>query len=220
MSIRAVARELNVHFSTINRLQCCFRELASVRPTSLATTDHVYGIVWVSCLLMSMLWTECPAEAVGFGVGRHKLRTQLRFIDSNFNAEIPWRDPEAHCCAFHPLSSPSFTMIMHGPILQGSVHNSWKLIISSSSMACILTRHVTRWARLGCPGSTCTTQHVPVPANIQQLRTAIEEWGNIPQATISSLINSMRRRCVTLHEASGGHTRYWLVFWSTPLPLF
>ena len=35
-------------------------------------------------------------------------------------------------------------------------------------------------------------QRVPVPANIQQLRTAIEEdLDNIPQATINSLINSM-----------------------------
>ena len=50
-------------------------------------------------------------------------------------------------------------------------------------------------------------QRVPVPANIQQLCTAIE-WDNIPQATINSLINSMRRRCVGLHEANGGHTRY------------
>ncbi len=51
-------------------------------------------------------------------------------------------------------------------------------------------------------------QHVTVPANIQLLRTAIEEeWTNIPQATIN-LINSMRRRCVALHEVSGGHTRY------------
>ncbi|KAL7857809.1 hypothetical protein AOLI_G00179110 [Acnodon oligacanthus] len=41
--------------------------------------------------------------------------------------------------------------------------------------------------------------HVPVPANIQQLRTAIEEkWTNIPQATINNLINSMRRRCCTV----------------------
>ncbi len=32
----------------------------------------------------------------------------------------------------------------------------------------------------------------PVPANIQQLHTAIEEeWTNIPQATINNLINSM-----------------------------
>uniref|UniRef100_A0A8C6S7K6 Uncharacterized protein n=1 Tax=Neogobius melanostomus TaxID=47308 RepID=A0A8C6S7K6_9GOBI len=35
-------------------------------------------------------------------------------------------------------------------------------------------------------------QRVPVPTNIQQLRTAIEEeWTNIPQATIDNLINSI-----------------------------
>jgi transposase len=34
-------------------------------------------------------------------------------------------------------------------------------------------------------------QRVPVHANIQQLRTAIEEWDNIPKATINSLINSL-----------------------------
>ncbi len=45
------------------------------------------------------------------------------------------------------------------------------------------------------------------------LRTTIEEkWTNIPQATINNLINSMRRTCVALREANGGHTRYWLVF--------
>ena len=52
-------------------------------------------------------------------------------------------------------------------------------------------------------------QRIPVPANIQQLRTAIEEeWDNIPQATINNLINYTRRRCVALHEANGDHTRY------------
>uniref|UniRef100_A0A8C1BLK3 Tc1-like transposase DDE domain-containing protein n=1 Tax=Cyprinus carpio carpio TaxID=630221 RepID=A0A8C1BLK3_CYPCA len=50
-------------------------------------------------------------------------------------------------------------------------------------------------------------QRVPVPANIQQLRTAIEEeWTSIPQATINNLINSMRRRCVALREANGGRS--------------
>ncbi len=39
----------------------------------------------------------------------------------------------------------------------------------------------------------CIRQRVPVPANIQQLRTAIEEERtNITQATINNLINSMR----------------------------
>ncbi len=52
-------------------------------------------------------------------------------------------------------------------------------------------------------------QHVPVPANIHQLRTAVkEEWNNIPQATINNLINSMQRRCVALRKANCGHTRY------------
>ena len=52
-------------------------------------------------------------------------------------------------------------------------------------------------------------QRVLVPAHIQQLRTAIEEvWDNIPQVTINSLINSMGRSCVTLHEANCGDTRY------------
>ncbi|KAM9437030.1 uncharacterized protein ACWYII_015134 isoform 2-T3 [Salvelinus alpinus] len=49
----------------------------------------------------------------------------------------------------------------------------------------------------------CVRQRVPVPGNIQQLCTAIEEeWDNIPQATINRLINSMQRRCVVLHEDS------------------
>jgi transposase len=52
-------------------------------------------------------------------------------------------------------------------------------------------------------------QHVRVPANIEQLCTAIEEeWDNIPQATINSLINSKQRRRVVPHEANCGHTRY------------
>ncbi len=60
-------------------------------------------------------------------------------------------------------------------------------------------------------------QRVPVPANIQQLRTAIEEeWTNITQATINNLINSMRRRCDALREANSGHTGYWLVFGPPP----
>uniref|UniRef100_A0A8C8H1E7 [histone H3]-trimethyl-L-lysine(4) demethylase n=1 Tax=Oncorhynchus tshawytscha TaxID=74940 RepID=A0A8C8H1E7_ONCTS len=48
---------------------------------------------------------------------------------------------------------------------------------------------------------------VPVPDNVQQLCTVVaEEWDNIPQATINSLINNMRR-CVMLNEANG-HSRY------------
>lgn len=52
-------------------------------------------------------------------------------------------------------------------------------------------------------------QRDPVPENVRQLRVALqEEWNNIPQATIDNLVNSMRRRCVALRAANGGHTRY------------
>ena len=52
-------------------------------------------------------------------------------------------------------------------------------------------------------------QRLPAPANIGELRQALtEEWQNIPQATIDRLIGSMRRRCVAVQRANGGHTRY------------
>ena len=50
---------------------------------------------------------------------------------------------------------------------------------------------------------------VPLPANIGQLRDALaEEWENIPQVTIDNLVHSMRRRCLAVQQANGGHTRY------------
>ncbi len=102
------------------------------------------------------------------------------------------------------------SMIMHGPMLQGSVHNPWKLKTSQF----LHGQHTHRTCHpLSMFGMLCIRQRVPVPANIQQLRTAIEEeWTNIPRATINNLTNSMQRRCVALREANGGHTRYWLVF--------
>ena len=47
------------------------------------------------------------------------------------------------------------------------------------------------------------------PSNAIQLRQAlIQEWNNIPQAEINTLIRSMRQRCHTVLHAEGGHTRY------------
>jgi hypothetical protein len=66
-------------------------------------------------------------------------------------------------------------------------------------------------------------QHVPVPANIQHLHTAIEEvWDNIPQATINSLINSMEMcsaargkwwsHQILIGSLSHAPTFFWYVF--------
>ncbi len=105
------------------------------------------------------------------------------------------------------------SMIMHSPMLQRSVHNSWKLKTSQflHGQHTHLTRHVTHWACLGSSAlDRRIRQRVPVPANIQQLRTAIEEeWTNISQSTTWS----------TLCKGDVLHcTRYWLVF-GPPLTL-
>ena len=59
-------------------------------------------------------------------------------------------------------------------------------------------------------------QLAPISSNF----TAIEEWDNIPHATINSLINFMRRKLLRCMRQIKCHTRYWLVFWSTPLLVF
>ena len=49
----------------------------------------------------------------------------------------------------------------------------------------------------------------PPPQTLPALRQALqEEWDNFPQEKIRRLIASMRRRCMAVHAAQGGHTRY------------
>ncbi len=41
--------------------------------------DSVYGVIWVSGLLMSTLWIEWPMVAWGYGMGRRMLWTLMAF---------------------------------------------------------------------------------------------------------------------------------------------
>ncbi len=71
--------------------------------------DSAYGIVWVSGLLMSTLWIEWPMVAMGLWYGQaYVMDNEHRCIYWwNFECtEIPWQDPEAHCCAIRPRPSP------------------------------------------------------------------------------------------------------------------
>ncbi len=179
--------------------------------------DSVYGVVWVSGLLMSMLWIEWPMVAVGLWYG------QPYVMDNEHRCILLmafWMHRDTVTRSWGPLlcnSSTTITsccsMIMHGPyvvrictqFLEDENIPVLAWLAYSPDMSPI--EHV--WDALDQRIRQC----VPVPANIQQLRTAIEEkWTNISLATNNNLINSMRRRCVALREANGGHTRYWLVF--------
>ncbi len=93
--------------------------------------DGVYGVVWVSSLLMSTLWIEWPMVAVGLWYGQayvmdneHRCILLMAFWMHRDTVKRSWGPLLCHssttitsCCS----------MIMHGPMLQGSVHNSWKL---------------------------------------------------------------------------------------------
>ncbi len=158
--------------------------------------DSVYGVVWVSGLLVSMLWIEWPMGAVGLWYGAgicYGQRTQVHFIDGILNAQrycdeilkpivVPFIH-DHHLMLQHDNTRPhverictQFLEAENIPVL------AWPAY--SPDMSPI--EHV--WDAL----DRRIRQRVPVPANIQQLHTAIkEEWTNIPQTTINNLINSM-----------------------------
>ncbi len=86
--------------------------------------DSVYGVVGVSCLLMSMLWIEWPMVAVWLWYeqsyvmdNKHRCILLMAF----------WMHISPLLCHSSTTITSCCSMIMHGPMLQGSVHNSWKL---------------------------------------------------------------------------------------------
>ncbi len=93
--------------------------------------DSMYGVVWVSGLLMSMLWIEWPMLVVGLWY------RQAYVMDNEHRCILLmafWMHRDTVRRSWGPLlwhSSTTITsccsMIMHGSMLQGSVHNSWNL---------------------------------------------------------------------------------------------
>ncbi len=176
---------------------------------------------WQTACMSLCGWAVCWCQRCGLSGGGvmvwagvcYGQRTPVHFIDGIFNPQR-YRDQ-----ILRPIVVPFIhdyqLMLQHDNARPhvARICTQWKLNTSQflhgqhTHWTCHPIEHV--WDAL----DRRIRQRVQVPANIQQLRTAIEEeWTNTPQATINNLINFMRRRCVALREANGGHTRYWLVF--------
>ncbi len=120
-------------------------------------------------------------------------RTQMHFIEGILNAQrycdeilrpivVPFIH-DHHLMLQHDNARPHFARICTQFL---EAENIPVLALPAYSPDMSPIEHV--WDAL----DQCIGQRVPVPANIQQLCTAIEEeWTNIPQATINNLINSM-----------------------------
>ncbi len=146
--------------------------------------DSVYGVVWVSGLLMLTLWIEYVMD------NEHRCVLLMAFWMHRDTVTRSWGPLLCHssttitsCCS----------MIMHGPMLQGSVHNSWKLKTSQFL-------HGQQTHRTCHPLSMFGMLWISVYDSVFQF---------LP---ISSNFAQPLKRCVALREANGGHTRYWLVF--------
>ncbi len=179
------------HFGEVfsSRMNPCFRCTGQM-------ADSLYGIMWVSGLLLSTLWIEWPMVAVGLWYGQglcYGQRSQVHFIDGILN-EQRYCDEilrpivvrfihDHHLMLQHDNARPHVTRICTQFL---EAENIPVLAWPAYSPDMRPIEHV--WDAL----DQCIRQRAPVPANIQQLHTAIEEERtNIPQATINNLINSM-----------------------------
>ena len=52
-------------------------------------------------------------------------------------------------------------------------------------------------------------QQVNPPQTLGDIeRVLVEKWRYLPQAVFTNVLRSMRRRCVAVRDARGGHNRY------------
>ncbi len=158
--------------------------------------DSVYGVVWVSGLRMSRLWIEWPMVVVGLWNGQAyvmDIRTKVYFIDSILNAQR-YRDEilrpivvpfihDHHLMLQHDKARPHVARICTQFLEAENIQVlAWQAY--SPDMSPI--EHV--WDALDRRIQQC----VPVPSNIQQLSTAVdEEWTTFhrPQSTTWSTLS-------------------------------
>jgi hypothetical protein len=108
-----------------------------------------------------------------------------------------------------------FSMIMHGPCRKDlyTIPGSWKCPSFSWPAYSPDMSHI--WGWLGCSGSTCKTacsSSCHYPANLHS------HWRGVRQHSTGHNQQYDQLYALELYEVNCGHTRYRLVFWSTPIP--
>ncbi len=143
--------------------------------------DSVYGVVWVSGLLISTLWIEWPMVAVGLWYGQAYVidneHRSILFMAFLMHKDTVTRSWGPLLCHSSTTITSCCSMIMHGPMLQESVHNSWKLktsVLAWPAYSPDMSSIEYVWDAL----DRCIQQRVPVPANIQQLHS---HWRGVDQ---------------------------------------
>ncbi len=170
--------------------------------------DSVYAVVWVSGFLMSTLWIEWPV-VVGLWYGQaYVMDNERRCI--LLMAFWMYRDTVTR--SWGPLlcnSSTTITscgsMIMHGPMLQGSVHNSWKLKTSQflHGQHTHQTCHpLSMFGMLWIGVYDSVFQFLPISSNFTQPLKRSGPTFHRPKSTTWSTL--CERRCVALRGANGG----------------
>ncbi len=156
---------------------------------------------WQTARMASCGWAVCwcqrcgsssPWWRWGYGMSRRMLWTMntRAFYWWYFECtEIPWRDPEAHCCAIHPQPLPCHPLSIFGMLWIGVYDSVFQFLPISSNFTQPLKRsgptfhrpHLTTWSTL-CEGDVAngkwwshqilTGFRIPPPPTPQYSKTA------------------------------------------------
>ena len=216
MFTRVVAREFNVNFSTISHPRC-FREFVSMSNQHHNQASCCWGVCWCQSREQRAPWWQW-----GYCMGgiSYEQETHLHFINGNLNAQ------RYHDEILRPIVVPficrNHLMFQHDNAQPHVSRNCTQFLEAENGS-------VLPWPALSPDMSPIEhvwdaldqrvlqlLQFSPISSNFAKPMKRSGTTFHRPQSTAWS----MQRRCVTLHEAYGGHTRYWLVFWSMPPTFF